>query len=84
MLKEYNLEVHPVSENLPGVCVYGVKVDKFFLKAGVPLSKVDCFWEQSSLCLSSSTHLSVNTCDSGCKLQDSMMSVIFLDGTIRV
>ena len=51
MFKEYNLEVHPVGENLLDVCLYGVKFVKSFLNAGVPLSKIDCFGEQISLCL---------------------------------
>ena len=65
MLKKYDQKVHPVGENLPeDVRVYRVKVVESFLKAGVPLSKIDCFYElleENSLRLSSSTHLSHNS-----------------------
>ena len=62
MLKKYDQKVHPVGENLPeDVRVYRVEVVESFLKAGVPLSKIDYFrelLEENSLRLSSSTHLS--------------------------
>ena len=62
MLKEYDREVHPADENLPeDVRVYRVRVVKCFLKAGVPLNKIDCFrdlLEENSLSLSSTSHLS--------------------------
>ena len=46
MLKKYDAEKHPVGENLPDeVRVFRIKFMKCFLKAGVPLAKVDCFRE---------------------------------------
>lgn len=46
MLKKYSAEKHPVGENLSDeVRVFRVKVVKSFLKAGVPLSKIECFRE---------------------------------------
>ena len=41
--------------------MYRARVVKCFLKAGVPLSKIDCFrdlLEENSLCVCSSSHLS--------------------------
>lgn len=44
MLKAYDKDVHPVGEGLSEeVGVYHVKVVTAFLKAGVPLNKLDCF-----------------------------------------
>ena len=40
MLKDYDKEVHPSGDS---VRVYRVKVVISFLKAGVPLDKIDCF-----------------------------------------
>ena len=43
-LQTYNMKHHPVGENLPEATrVYRIKVVTAFLKAGVPLSKVDNF-----------------------------------------
>ena len=95
MLKEYDQEVHPVGENLSeDVCVYRVRVVKCFLKAGVPLSKIDCFrdlLEENSLRLSSSSYLSqlirVIQREEECRIKESIherdVSVIF-DGTTRL
>lgn len=62
MLKKYDAEVHPVGEGLPDdVRIYRIKVLTFFLKAGVPLNKIDCFrdlFEESSYRLTTSSHLS--------------------------
>ena len=74
--------------------MYRVRVVETFLKDGVPLTKVNCFYrllEENSLCLSSSTHQSqlipVNQREEECKLRDSIKhkdaSVIF-DGTTHV
>ena len=42
-LRKYDEECHPKGETLPeNVRVYRVTVVKSFLKAGIPLSKVDC------------------------------------------
>lgn len=43
-LTKYNKEIHPRGETLPQEQqVYRVKVVSAFLKAGVPLNKIDCF-----------------------------------------
>lgn len=61
ILKNHDKEVHPVGEKLPEeVRVYRFKVVTAFLKAGVPLAKIDCFrelLEESAYCLSGSQHL---------------------------
>ena len=38
---------HPGGETLPTERVYRVKVVTFFLRAGVPLSKLECFRDNS-------------------------------------
>ena len=44
ILQKYDCEVHPVGENLPEQAhIHRVKVVTAFLKAGVPLSKINCF-----------------------------------------
>ena len=46
MLQAYDKKFHPSRETLPEcVCVHRVKVVTAFLKAGVPLNKLDCFHE---------------------------------------
>ena len=46
MLQAYDKKVHPSGETLPEcVCVHRVKVVTAFLKAGVPLNRLDCFHE---------------------------------------
>ena len=61
MLKNYDTQVHPVGETLSDdLRVFRVKLVSSFLKAGVPLHKVDCFrelLEESSFSLSGSQHL---------------------------
>ena len=61
MIQQYNQIAHPVDENLPAeVHIYQVKVVSAFLKAGIPLSKLDCFHEllqENALSLSGSQHL---------------------------
>ena len=61
MLERYDKQVHPVGEKLPdSVRVHRIKVLTCFLKAGVPLNKMDCFrdlLQESSYRLSSSHHL---------------------------
>ena len=43
-LTKYNKEIHPRGETLPQEQqVYRVNVVSAFLKAGVPLNKIDCF-----------------------------------------
>ena len=63
LLKKYNDEAHPSGENLAeSTRIYRVKVVTAFLKAGVPLNKVDCFrelLEESSYRLTASQNLSV-------------------------
>ena len=61
MLERYDNQVHPVGEKLPdSVRVHRIKVLTCFLKAGIPLNKINCFrdiLEESSYRLSSSRHL---------------------------
>ena len=62
LLKKYDKEHHPKGETLPNnVHVYRVTVVKSFLKAGIPLSKVDCMrdlLEEHAFSLSGRQHLS--------------------------
>ena len=45
-LQHYDQEVHPKGETLPNmVRVYHVKVVNAFMRAGIPLSKIDVFRE---------------------------------------
>ena len=61
-LRKYDEECHPKGETLPeNVRVYRVTVVKPFLKAGIPLSKVDCMrdlLEEHAFSLSGRQHLS--------------------------
>ena len=61
MLKKYDADVHPSGETLPeAVCVYCVKVLTNFLKAGVPIEKIDIFrdvLEENSLRLTCSQRM---------------------------
>ena len=61
-LKTYDTTSHPKGETLSdSVCVYRVKVVTAFLKAGVPVSKIDSFrdiLEEHGLSLSGRQHLS--------------------------
>lgn len=54
-LQKYDKEVHPVGETLPTEQrVYRIKVVSTFLKAGVPIAKIDCFrplLEEVGFCL---------------------------------
>ena len=44
MLRKYDKDEHPIGETLSEeVRVYRIKLVTSFLKAGVPLSKIDCF-----------------------------------------
>lgn len=60
-LQAYSSKHHPVGENLPEITrIYRVKVVSAFLKAGVPLSKVDSFrdiFEEHSFSLCDSSKL---------------------------
>ena len=60
-LKRYDKSAHPVGESLPDLTrVYRVKVVSEFLKAGIPLSKIDNLrglLEAGGFSLSHSTHL---------------------------
>ena len=60
-LKRYDKSVHPVGETLPdSTRVYRVKLVSEFLKAGIPLSKIDNLrglLEAGGFSLSHSTHL---------------------------
>ena len=57
MLKRYK-SVHPVGETLPdSTQIYQVKVVSEFLKAGIPLSKIDNLRGAGGYSLSHSTHL---------------------------
>ena len=62
LLKNYDKGCHPKGETLPNsVRVYRVTVVKSFLKAGIPLSKVDCMrdlLEEHAFSLSGRQHLS--------------------------
>ncbi len=62
MLRKYDKNKHPIGEGLSDeVRVFRIKVVKSFLKAGVPLAKVDCFrevFEESAFRLSHSSNLS--------------------------
>ena len=62
MLRKYDKNKHPIGEGLSDeVRVFRIKVVKSFLKAGVPLAKVDCFrevLEESAFRLSHSSNLS--------------------------
>ena len=61
ILKNHDKEIHPVGEKLSEeVRVYRYKVVTAFLKAGVPLAKIDCFrelLEEGAYSLSGSQHL---------------------------
>ena len=61
-LNQYDKLNHPKGETLPeSVRIYRITVVKSFLKAGIPLSKVDCLrelLEDHALSLSSRQHLS--------------------------
>ena len=61
-LEEYDNEFHPKGESLSVAHrVYRVKVVRSFMKAGVPLNKIDCFrelLEEKAFSLTSSRHLS--------------------------
>ena len=60
-LESYNKDMHPVGETLSeAVKVYRVKTVMTFMRAGVPLSKIDSFrdiLEEHAFSLSSSQHL---------------------------
>ena len=60
-LVKYNKQDHPVGEKLPeAIQVYRIKTVMAFMKAGVPLSKIDCFreiLEENAFSLSGSQHL---------------------------
>ena len=46
MLQAYDKKVHPSGETLTEcICVHCVKVVTAYLKAGVPLNRLDCFRE---------------------------------------
>ena len=61
-LEEYDNQFHPKDESLSlAHRVYRVKVLRSFMKAGVPLNKIDCFrelLEEEAFSLTSSRHLS--------------------------
>ena len=61
-LEEYDNQFHPKSESLSVAHrVYKIKVVRSFMKAGVPLNKIDCFrelLEEEAFSLTSSRHLS--------------------------
>ena len=61
MLRQYDNEVHPVGEGLSdSVRVHRVKVVTAFMKAGIPLTKVDCLrdlLEENAYRLSNSQNL---------------------------
>ena len=61
-LEEYDNQFHPKGESLSVANrVYIVKVVRSFMKAGVPLNKIDCFrelLEEEAFSLTSSRHLS--------------------------
>lgn len=61
-LEEYDNQFHPKGESLSlAHRVYRVKVIRSFMKAGVPLNKIDCFrelLEEEAFSLTSSRHLS--------------------------
>lgn len=61
MLKKYDAEKHPVGEKIPDdVRVFRIKVVRCFLKAGVPLAKVDFFrelFEENAFRLTHSSNL---------------------------
>ena len=62
MLKRYDKEVNPVGETLPdSVCIFRIKiVVTSFMKAGIPINKVDCFhevFEENAYRLTSSQNL---------------------------
>ena len=95
LLKKYDDEAHPSGENLAeSTRIYRVKVVTAFLKAGVPLNKVDCFredLEESSYRLTASQNLSemiqfirnVEREKLQKKIEGKKLSVIF-DGTTHV
>ena len=61
MLRKYDKNKHPIGGLSDEVRVFRIKVVKSFLKAGVPLAKVDCFrevFEESAFRLSHSSNLS--------------------------
>ena len=95
MLKVYDKDVHPVGEHLPvETRVYRVKVLTSFLKAGVPLTKLDCFrgiLEESAFNLSSSQHMrelipfihKEQQCEIKREITNRQVAVIY-DGTTHV
>lgn len=95
MLRQYDNEVHPVGEGLPdSVRVHRVKVVTVFMKAGVPLTKVDCLCdllEENTYRLSNSQNLRqliqfIQQQEQIAIIRDlegKSMSIIF-DGTIHV
>ena len=62
MLRKYDEDEHPIGATLSEeVRVYRIKVVTSFLKAGVPLSKIDCFrdlLEENAFRLSQASNLS--------------------------
>ena len=60
-LQRYSKQVHPKRETLSdNTRVYRVKVVRAFLRAGIPLQKIDSFrelLEESAFSLSSSQHM---------------------------
>ena len=66
MLEKYDEKVHPVGEKLPdSVRMHKIKVLTCFLKAGLPLNKIDCFRDllEETYGLSSSRHLAGDDTD---------------------
>ena len=94
-LEEYNNQFNPEGESLSvAYRVYRVKVVRSFMKAGVPLNKIDCFrelLEEEAFSLTSSRHLSdfidVIAEDERKKVKEKIegrdVSIIF-DGTTHV
>ena len=61
LLRIYDAEHHPVDETLPMDRVYRVKVLKSFLRAAIPLTKLDLFYdilEENALRLTDRHHMS--------------------------
>ena len=96
ILQKFDQDVHPVGENLPiAVRFHCVKVLTAFMKAGIPISKLDCFRDlltEDVFSLTSSQHnirelIPIVHMEQKDKIKESIsgrqISVIF-DGTTHV
>ena len=95
MLRKYDKDEHPIGETLSEeVRFYRIKVVTSFLKAGVPLSKIDCFHdllEENAFRISQASNLSQlvpfihqqEQISVKNQIDQQAISIIF-DGTVRL